>query len=263
MVWAETVSGLLGGSAGIFVTHPLDTVRIRAQIIKKPTNYFNIAREIVKTKGFIGFYAGVTPPVALRGVGFAVNRTFYGAARKYTANPFILGCIAGFTQSVCECPVHLVKNRAQVGRDKVKESLSHYFRQFVQICKQERLRGLFSGFVAGSIFNTGSYGVFYLVYDKLRNEDVSIFIAGPAACFASWPLFYPFDVIRTRMQIVSKKTHWSKKYWTFTRVGKQMMLEGNKSWFAGLGLTLVRACPRFIVAMAVCEETKKTLECWE
>lgn len=266
MVWAETVSGLIGGAAGIFVTHPLDTVRIRAQAANnftaKPT-YVQIARDIVKQKGFKGFFAGVTPPVALRGLGFAINRTSYGIAKKYTNNPLLLGSIAGFWQGVCECPVHLVKVRAQVGNSKVQESLWHYMKMFATIIRTERITGLYTGFVASSIFYVGSYGLFYVVYDEMRAKDYSPILAGPTACFLSWPLFYPFDVMRTRTQVVSKETRWARQYWTFRRVGKQMLDQNYKAWFPGMGLTLFRAIPRFGVAMFVCEETKKKLDLWE
>jgi len=266
MVWSETVSGLIGGAAGILVTHPLDTVRIRAQASGKHAakpSYGQIARGIIETKGFKGFFAGVTPPVALRGLGFAINRTSYGLAKKYTNNPLILGGFAGFWQGVCECPVHLVKVRAQVGNGKVQESLWHYMKMFVQIIRTERLSGLYTGFIASSIFYVGSYGVFYVVYDGMRDRDYHPTIAGPTACVLSWPLFYPFDVMRTRTQIVSKTTRWSRDYWTFRRLGQQMLDQNYKTWFPGMGLTLVRGIQRFGVAMFVCEETKKKLDSWE
>ena len=58
--------------------------------------------------------------VALRGLGFAVNRTSYAWLKKKTDNSMLLGGWAGFWQGICETPVYLVKVRAQVAKTKFR-----------------------------------------------------------------------------------------------------------------------------------------------
>jgi len=67
------------------------------------------------------------------------------------------------------------------------------------------------------------------------------------------------DVLRSRIQVVPKKTRWSLEYWSLRRVSSNMFKESPTKWFPGLGMTLVRAVPRFVVVMGVTESCKTHL----
>lgn len=77
----EFASGWIGGALGIFVTHPIDTVRVRLQHAatngKTGVTYSSIINNIRRTIGVKGLFRGVLPPVTLRGVSMGMNRAGY------------------------------------------------------------------------------------------------------------------------------------------------------------------------------------------
>lgn len=263
MVLADFIGGLVGGAVGIFVTHPLDTLRVRAQAGalsgQGKVSYTQIMREVLRSKGFGGFYSGVTPPVLFRGFAFSINRATYSYISKFTNNPFVLGCSAGFACSFADTPTHLLKCRMQCAREKGSETVPAYARMFRNVWKAEGMRGVFGGFLPGTIFSTISFGMFYVSYDKLRDAGYNPAVCGVAACIFSWPVFYPLDVLRTRTQVTPKQTRWSQQFFTFRYFMKQMAGTPVNQWFPGLGMTLIRAVPRWATVMYVCEKTKEAL----
>lgn len=259
---ADLFSGFFGGVCGIFVTHPLDTIRVRAQAASGSASqgYLHIVKDIVRKNGMKGLYAGVTPPVVLRGISFSANRGAFAFAKKRTRNPFLQGCFAGLVSGLFDTPIFLLKCRAQCSPTKIKETLRNYMKITGDIIRQEGIHGMFTGNIPNMILFTGSYGIFYWVYEQLRAKEVHPSISGVAACLASWPLLYPFDVLRTRASVVTRKTRWSREFFTFRYFARDMTASPVTLWFPGLSMTLVRAVPRFAVAMFVCEETKKSIE---
>jgi solute carrier family 25 carnitine/acylcarnitine transporter 20/29 len=63
--WAvDVISGSISGVIGIFVGHPLDTIKCRIQVSSKEySNTFSALRKIIKEERFIGLFKGVVPPI--------------------------------------------------------------------------------------------------------------------------------------------------------------------------------------------------------
>jgi len=272
MSYVEPIAGYIGGACGIFCTHPLDIVRIRAQVFashatKKQLTYGDIAREIMRSHGPLGFFRGVLPPVILRGLTMGINRWAYSFADKncYAKDPYtrslLVGGFSGGTLGFFETPIHLLKNRAQTMANKVQfsESLVGYVRLGRQMVVEEGLRSLGCGMSASIWFGVGSYALFYLFYDSMMAAGYNSFVCGMASAFLSWPVFYPLDVVRTRQQAKSMRTVWSRKFFTFSRTCRDLSSETFPRWFPGLQLTLVRAVPRWGIVMSVHEHTKNFL----
>lgn len=256
---AESISGWIGGGCGIFATHPLDTIRVRQQVGGPNCNYLNVMKEILRYKGFLGFYGGVIPPVFFRGFAFSVNRSAYANTQRWTNKPYLLGFSAGFWSSAFEIPIYVLKNRTQVMNKKFRETIPNYFRMALHVCRIEGWKGLYTGSIPHTILSSGSYGVFYVVYEWMIEKNYNSVLSGCCSCWASWPLFYPLDVIRTRMQIIPKLTKWNQKYFTFSFFCNEMANQPFKQWFPGIGMTILRAGPRFGVCMGVSESVKGIL----
>jgi len=272
MSYVEPVAGYIGGACGIAFTHPLDTVRIRAQVFaqhatKKHLTYKDIARDILRSHGSLGFFRGVIPPVILRGLTMGINRWAYSFADRncFAKDPYIRSLlVGGFSGGVLgffETPIHLLKNRAQTMGNKVQfsESLLGYMRLGHRMVVEEGIRALGCGMSASIWFGVGSYSLFYVFYDGMMAAGFHSFFCGMTAAFFSWPVFYPFDVIRTRQQAKSMKTRWSRQFFTFSRTCRELSHGRFPSWFPGLQLTLVRAVPRWGVVMSVHESIKSFL----
>jgi len=259
----EVIGGFLGGAAGIFTTHPLDTIRVRLQGCKaaiKPS-YAEICRGILQNKGWFGFYAGIIPPVFLRGISFAVNRWGYKTAKQYTDNTQLIGAFAGFCTTWVDTPIFLIKNRVQISNAKFKETFRDYIKMARLIVRAEGIKGLYSGNVANFWVMIPSYVLFYSVYDPLmKMGGIPSWACGAIAVVSCWPAIYPFDVIRTRAQILRKQTRWSRKFFTFRYHCREVFGQPFTKWFPGLSLTLVRAVPRYGIGMMVCENVKNSLK---
>lgn len=258
----EILGGFFGGACGIASTHPLDTIRVRAQVsqgVKNPS-YVGIIRDITKHRGILGLYAGIVPPVFFRGIGFSLNRWGYSMGKQYTDNSAILGIIAGFFNAIADTPIFCLKNRAQCSNVKFKETIPSYLRMGFHIVKKEGITGLFSGHVPNMLLQCLSYALFYLVYDPMREAGYAPWLCGMTAVLCCWPPCYPLDVLRTRSQIIQKRTKWSRDFFTFRYFIRDMSKQPVSRWFPGMGITLVRAAPRYGVAMTVCEMVKEKLE---
>lgn len=271
MSWEESVSGYIGGAAGILATHPLDTIRIQAQFVAGQSStgelsYVGIAKEIWKESGILGFYRGVLPPVVLRGITMGINRWAYDFADRYYpgqhryGRSWWLGFFAGAVTSIAETPIHLLKTRVQTGvSGDMKETLAAYFRLGRVCIKEEGFRSLMVGVAPSTILGAMSYGLFYVVYDEMLLQKYPAMVCGMVSAVLSWPLFYPLEVIRTRLQSTPMKTKWSQEFWTFRRGSEQLFTRPFSQWFPGLGMTLTRAVPRWGIVMQVHQITRNYL----
>jgi len=268
MSWTESVSGYLGGAAGILATHPLDTVRIQVQFRSTAgeTSYIGLTKQIWKEAGIGGFYRGVLPPVVLRGLTMGINRWSYEFAdqnypgQNRFGRSWWLGFFAGAMTSIAETPIHLLKTRVQTGvSGEMKETLGAYFRLGAICVREEGVRSLLVGMTPSTILGAMSYGLFYVCYDEMLLQKYPAVISGMVSAVLSWPLFYPLEVIRTRLQSTPMKTRWSQEFWTFRRGSAFLLRRPFVEWFPGLAMTLTRAIPRWGIVMQVHQASRNYL----
>jgi len=267
MSWAESVSGYLGGAAGILATHPLDTIRIQAQYVSYgEISYRQICKDIYQEFGVLGFYKGVLPPVVLRGLSMGINRWSYDFAnnnypgQNRFGRSWWLGVFAGGMTGIVETPIHLLKTRVQTGvSGEMSETLSAYMRLGFLCVRDEGFRSLTVGVGPSTILGALSYGMFYVAYDEMILQKYTAMAAGMVSAVLSWPLFYPLEVIRTRLQSTPMKTRWSQEFWTFRRKSGMLFGQPFSKWFPGLAVTLTRAVPRWGIVMQVHQLTRNYL----
>lgn len=224
----EAFSGYVAGACGIFVTHPLDTVRTRLQISRGSKSAFEIAKTIIHQRGPSGLFAGVVPPVFFRGLSFGINREVFGRCQDLGFSCAFSGMLAGLAMSAADSPVHLVKCRSQVASSKlVKESVGAYFTMMRNIASKEGFTGLYSGISFLLVINSLSYAAFYTTYDTLRTNHVSPFNAGVVSALVSWVPIYPIDVLRCRIMSVTKETTFAKQKFTNAYFLNEMRQSGR------------------------------------
>jgi len=270
MSWIESVSGYAGGAAGIVATHPLDTIRIQTQVLAAHSHaevsYSSICKNIFNEYGVLGFYRGVLPPVVLRGFTMGINRWAYDLANNYYTGTneywrsWWLGFFSGAVTHTAENPIHLLKSRAQTGvSGEMKETLSAYVRLGGSCIREEGIQSLTVGLAPCVLLGAFSYGLFYVAYDEMMRQKYPTVVCGMVSAILSWPLFYPLEVIRTRLQTTPMKSRWSQEFWTFGRKAHILLSRPFVEWFPGLGITLVRAVPRWGIVMQVHEVTRSNL----
>jgi hypothetical protein len=61
------MSGLVAGTAGAILGHPIDTVRVN--VITTGKGALRVVREITAANGLRGFLRGIVPPLTTNGIG--------------------------------------------------------------------------------------------------------------------------------------------------------------------------------------------------
>jgi len=248
------LAGYIGGASGVFLTHPLDTIKTNMQTSGR--SIMQSARAIAARNGLSSFYAGVVPPVFFRGFAFAMNAFSYKKCKAQGLPPVASGFVAGALMTPFETPVMLVKTRAQVLKDKGKETIPFYIKVMWNICKKEGLSGLLSGCTIRMALNSISFGVFYLFYDPLR-EKYGSFYAGALAIIPSWTSVYPLEVAQSIKMSVLKKTRWSKKFYTNKWALQWATRYTVWGLWRGYSICIIRAVPRYSATLWISDELCK------
>uniref|UniRef100_A0A6P7G0P8 Mitochondrial basic amino acids transporter n=1 Tax=Diabrotica virgifera virgifera TaxID=50390 RepID=A0A6P7G0P8_DIAVI len=249
----DFIAGCVGGVAGVFVGHPLDTVKVNLQtqctVNPQYRGTVHCIKSLMAKEGIKGIYRGVTSPAmgvaTLNAVVFGV----YANVQKYSTNPeslsshAVAGAAAGFFTSVISSPMELVKSRMQVaGAQAGKSPLDCLLR----IYKQRKLLGVFQGYGITVIRDVPAFTTYFVSYEYLaRTEEgqvpssATILFAGGMAGVISWIIPYPLDVLKSKIQVDTSK-QFSGVYDCFKQT---VNTEGYRSLFRGMTPTLIRAFP--------------------
>lgn len=220
--------------------------------------------------GVRNLFFGVIPPVVIRGVSFSIQRgTIFTGNRcldrfcspstrswlhRTSIDQALCGALAGLTGVMADCPTKLLKCRAQTTKPgEHTETLRAYYRKFADISRGHGggfygLRGLYLGSPPLLVLNFLSWGLLYWVYDVMRQRKYHPMVAGPVSALASWPLFYPLDVLCVRIQTADPKLNITNRehYW-------RLLHSPVRQWYPGLAPTVVRLIPRFAITFVTLE----------
>eukprot|EP01062_Namystynia_karyoxenos_P038086 TRINITY_DN27680_c0_g1_i2.p1 TRINITY_DN27680_c0_g1~~TRINITY_DN27680_c0_g1_i2.p1 ORF type:complete len:312 (+),score=51.21 TRINITY_DN27680_c0_g1_i2:92-937(+) len=264
-------AGGAGGAAGILVTQPLDTVRIRMQAAGSGVcgGLAGCARATLAAEGAAGLWKGVCSPMATAGAmnallfvaqDAALARLGDGASAGQQA---AAGVAAGAASAFITSPTELVKCNAQLDTAPHRGrfgGLRAEIRIAAGIWRNAGVQGLFCGLPLTVLRDGLSFGVYFGSYSLARGELVAYgvsatsasFCAGGCAGVAAWASIYPIDVI---------KTHWQ----TGRRMGAAsaaavaaagVRAHGWQWLVRGLAATLLRAWPQHAVTFVVYERVR-------
>ena len=237
-------------------------------------------RHMYRREGAAVFFRGLIPPlVSVGGLNSIVFGTYAATARFLNhgsedeipthTHVLVAGLVAGFISSIAVAPVELLRCRAQAKltpeQAKIELNPITCARHIVKV---RGVSGLFTGFVATTLRETPSMGIFFLSYETLCRRwgvrevqpenmlDMATFLklnlAGGIAGMTSW-FTYPFDVIKSRIQTQSLTEPEYKGVTDCAR--KIMRVEGYRGLFRGLLATVVQAFPVSAVTFAAYEVT--------
>ncbi|KAJ7318423.1 mitochondrial carrier domain-containing protein [Mycena olivaceomarginata] len=272
---ANFAAGAIAGISEILTFYPLDVVKTRMQLEtgKAKHGLVGTFQSIVKEEGFGRLYRGLVPPLLLeapkRAVKFAAN-DFWGKTymdftgqTKMTQNLSILtGCSAGATESFVVVPFELVKIKMQDKTSTFKgpmEVVRH-------IVKADGLLGLYAGmestFWRHIWWNGGYFGCIFQVRTLLPKAEtpqatlLNNFISGSIGGFAGTLLNTPFDVVKSRIQSVSRVPGVTPKYnWTYPALVTIFREEGAGALYKGFVPKVLRLAPGGGVLLLVVEFT--------
>ncbi len=247
--WA--VSGNLGGMVGVLVAHPWDTIRIRVQVQSGNRSGHTACRELIRNEGVTALFKGVMPPLAGLGALNAVLFSTYGPVleelqrrdpSRHLLHVYVAGCAGGTAQTLIACPLELLKIRMQTNEGAAMGTL-----QTARLVVREHgVRGLYRGLMPTLIRDCPSYGVWFLVYEYLKDvmvkewnmqgskEPVAQFAAGGLAGVAAWASIYPIDVAKSRVQSSTASLSMAAAFRDGYREG------GVRSFFQGFSTTMAK-----------------------
>ncbi|GAB6020344.1 hypothetical protein CHUAL_003057 [Chamberlinius hualienensis] len=279
----DLMGGSFGGAACVFVGQPLDTVKVKMQTF--PKLYSNALTCFVQTfakEGFFrGLYAGTVPSLVANIAENAVIFAAYGGCQKVIQialnkskiddlsafDNACAGFMAAFFSSLTLCPTELIKCRLQALQE--ISSMKGEARPTIgpmtltrTILKTEGIRGLYHGLMPTFVREMPGYFFFFGGYELTRSlftppgkkkEDIGLLrtvVSGGVGGTCLWTIIFPFDVLKSRIQIAGNSEGMLKLLLKIART------EGVGSLYNGLGPTLLRTFPASGALFVVYELSK-------
>ena len=184
----DASAGLISGIAGVCVSQPFDTVRVRAQVLQKPV--LQTLHGTVESGAAVGLYRGVVPALcATTLVSTTVFTSLEFAKRTLstlrgkstpTASPlidtFLGGGFSGMVVSTLTSPLHRIKVQLQAndprGTSTAPAAPGHTIRATINcatsVLRQEGIRGLYLGWRTQLLSETIGRGVYFGTYETCK-----------------------------------------------------------------------------------------------
>ncbi|XP_065667809.1 solute carrier family 25 member 36 [Hydra vulgaris] len=286
-VFVNFIAGGVGGTAGVFVTCPLDVIQTRLQssIILKPSSIANgvsvkqplagrygskvflYMLHIVKTEGFFALYRGIVPNL----IGIAPSRATYFAV--YTKTKSVLNntqlsnsswthmfsaLSASLSVSTLTNPIWFMKTKLQLDTSVKRRSV---FEIAKEVFRNDGIRGFYRG-LSASYYGASETMIYFVLYEKIKsilNEKNSLsavdvitasFFAKTIAAIS----VYPHEVVRTRLRQESSAFSGNRNYSGFFQTLFKVFRE--ERWaglYGGMGAHLMRQVPNTVIMFATYE----------
>ncbi|CAH8848430.1 unnamed protein product [Trichobilharzia szidati] len=291
------VAGINGGVATVYVGQPLDTIKVKMQTFPEvyPSAWKCLRVTLAKDGIARGIYAGTVPSlvanVAENAVLFCALPPSQHVVAKVCGTDHknlsvtqhaLAGSLAAFWSSLTLCPTELVKCKVQSLREMaelghLKGDTKHTGPWAVtkSIYREKGLRGFTCGLSATFAREMPGYFFFFGGYEASRTlltpvngrkEDlgpVKTVISGGIGGVSLWMAIFPFDVVKSRMQIGHHATTSNingnqSKNQNFLSV--LLDIKKNEGFFAlyrGLGPTILRTFPATGALFLAVEWTRK------
>nr|XP_026495758.1 mitochondrial 2-oxoglutarate/malate carrier protein-like [Vanessa tameamea] len=224
------VAMVLGGFSGMVATtivHPLDLIKVRLQLISRYCTTREMARQIVRCRGFKALYAGlsagllrqITNTTTRLGVYHALYNLHY---RKYERYPVIyekitIGITAGLAGALAGHPSEVVLVRLMADGPlepciacSCPKIYRGTFHALQKICKEEGMRALWRGGTLtlgrSVLVSVGQIGSYSQVREKFRERNLAKGLSlhiytSFVSSFLTAVFSLPIDLVKTRYQV--------------------------------------------------------------
>lgn len=276
--------GSIAGAFGAAVVMPIDIVKTRLQNQRKAgpgaplmySNSIDCFRKILKNEGFRGLYAGLGPQLLgvapEKAIKLTVNDLVRGIFTDGNGNvpvpaEIFAGGSAGACQVIFTNPLEIVKIRLQVQGELARaEGIKR--RSAISIARDLGLFGLYKGASACLLRDVPFSAIYFPTYAHLKRDYYKegerklkaseLLISGAIAGIPAAYLTTPCDVIKTRLQVETRKGETS--YTGLRHAAKVIWQEeGFKAFFKGGPARICRSSPQFGCTLAAYEVLKRLL----
>lgn len=170
-------------------------------------------------------------------------------------------------------PISLIKTRLQY--QATQSQYSGFFHAFSKIIKQEKLRGLFKGFLPIVIGTIPTHLAYVSTLEFIRShlslqfswmnknqytsQAVRNAIAAGIASAASLGIVVPFDVISQQLMVQDGTVHKQRFSGMFSTIRGVLHQEGWRGFYRGFGATFCVYVPNSCIWWSVYEMTKMSI----
>lgn len=228
----------------------------------------------LKNEGlFRGLYAGTTPSLAANVAENAVLFCAYGYCKQLVSiitgrhgsemtvlDKATSGFFAAFFSSFALCPTELIKCKLQALKETNSKQMSATALT-KNIIKTQGIKGLYNGLTSTIAREMPGYFAFFggiegtkHVLSKYASVEESHplmpIMAGGMGGICLWLTIFPFDLIKSRIQVENSKLGLT------TMLFKIIREEGPKTLYKGLGPTLIRTFPATAALLFTIEKTR-------
>ena len=277
----DASAGLASGIAGVCVSQPFDTVRVRSQVLQR--SVMQTLHGTVEAGAAAGLYRGVVPALCattlvsttvFTSLEFAKRTlsTFRGTAtpnKSPLMDTFLGGCFSGMVVSTLTSPLHRIKVQLQANDRSGVRPAGHTVCAAVHcgksVLQHEGIKGLYLGWRTQLLSETIGRGVYFGTYetckrlfwskkDDVISGETSVplygrIISGAISGVVGWSVIYPIDVIKNRLQAqdisACAKLKWTKVATSLYRQG------GLIAFYRGWSVMVVRALPVSSIALPI------------
>ena len=272
--WNDFIAGTVAGFSGKIMDHPLDTVKVLLQTQNRYRGTWHCITHTMKTKGFMGFYAGLSTPL----VGSMMeNAVLFAAYSRFQQQIRILknshdddlslgelamaGAGAGLVISFILTPVELIKCRLQVQQGTAGGPLQVLW----DTLKTDGSRGLYRGHMSTIVREVPGNFCWYGTYESVcqacipeggTRKDLPTHVhllGGATAGVAYWSFVFPADTIKSIIQTTTPSTSFRQTFLSITNT------HGLLGLYNGWGITVARAAPSHALVFATYEFVRKLL----
>lgn len=275
----EAVGGLSAGLVTTLVTHPLDMIKVRLQLLQAPGSHrFSALRTVLKDintsarhdprwyRYWAAYYRGIGPNLVGNVAAWSLYFTLYAEFKRLihsndTVTYFGLSALAGTTTSLVTNPIWVLKTRilsSSRAEASAYKSLGDGIRQ---IYSNEGVLTFWKGTVPGlfSVFQASLQFTFYDHMKSMLGPDLSTLeylYASATSKILSMAIMYPSQVIKSRLQSYNP----SKERRTVSLVTRQVWnADGLRGFYRGLGANVLRVVPATCVTFLTYETVKTRL----
>lgn len=296
----DFISGGVAGSASVVIGHPMDTLKVRMQTAKGNPSISSLAIGS-KYGGPSTLFRGMAAPLSAACVVNAIIFSSYGWSSRlyeqYSPNgydpnikAFTCGAFAGLVQALIICPIEHVKCRLQIQETAGSVTTSHPLRTTLRTILTHgslsaNTSALYRGWWITCWREIPAFGAYFTLYDIFKDRIQNSFdqrdtgrspqdeqhnahkwfssvIAGGLTGALTWAIVYPFDVIKTQIQVAPINTPKHER--TIAAVTADIVKKhGWKRLFRGLSVTCLRAFPVNGIIFPVYEYTLLLVCSWE
>ncbi|KYM75419.1 Mitochondrial glutamate carrier 1 [Atta colombica] len=280
----KIINGGIAGIIGVSVVFPLDLVktRLQNQVIGphgERMYKFDCFKKTYKAEGYFGMYKGSAVNILLITPEKAIKLTANDTFRHYLSlgpgqqlpieREMLAGGLAGACQIVITTPMELLKIQMQdAGRvamaakeaGKVVPKISAWSLT-VDLLKKRGILGLYQGTGATALRDVTFSVIYFPLFARLndlgpKREDGSSvfwcsFLAGCAAGSTAALMVNPFDVIKTRLQVIKKAPGDPTYTGVLDCILKTFKNEGLTAFFKGGACRMIVIAPLFGIAQTV------------